>query len=79
MGIFRVFREKGRRNFSSDKTCWRSEVDSNLLYHFGPLNPGVSVSCKMAKPNREFCTEMPLLSFAISPVSIRCSIDPRSE
>jgi hypothetical protein len=32
MGIFRVFRGKGRRNFSAVKTCWRSGKDSNPRY-----------------------------------------------
>jgi hypothetical protein len=34
MGIFRVFRGKGRRNFSAVKTCWRRKCDSNSHYCF---------------------------------------------
>src|ERR1700719_1916333 len=32
MGIFRIFRGKGRRDFSAVKTCWRRERDSNPQY-----------------------------------------------
>ncbi len=34
MGIFRVFRGKGRQNFSAVKTCWRRDWDSNRRYFF---------------------------------------------
>jgi hypothetical protein len=33
-GIFRVFRDKARREFSAVKTCWRRERDSNPRYGF---------------------------------------------
>jgi hypothetical protein len=39
MGIFRVFRGNGRRNFSAVKTCWRRECDSNSHYRFEFRNP----------------------------------------
>jgi hypothetical protein len=37
--MFRVFRRKGRRNFSAVKTCWRRECDSNSHYRFEFRNP----------------------------------------
>jgi hypothetical protein len=37
---------ESEHDFSAVKTEWRSEWDSNLWYSFGPLNPGVSVSCR---------------------------------
>ena len=38
LGMFRVFRGNGRRNFSAVKTCWRREWDSNSHYRFESRN-----------------------------------------
>src|ERR1700693_4298883 len=39
LGMFRVFRGNGRRNFSAVKTCWRRKCDSNSHYRFESRNP----------------------------------------
>jgi hypothetical protein len=46
MGIFRVFRGKGRVNLSAVKTCWRRKCDSNPHYRLESRNPDVGVTCR---------------------------------